>query len=121
MLDDDRFDTKYGLHMTEWVAIDFETANEFRGSPCAVAMIRVENDVIVDRFTTLIQPPTGSYFSPFCTSLHGITAEAVRNAPTWPTALAEIRSFTGERILIAHNAAFDMGVIRSEPFRATVS
>ena len=49
-----------------WVAIDFETANSFRGCPCAVGMAAVEEGRVVDRFTTLIQPPEAySHFDGF--------------------------------------------------------
>jgi DNA polymerase III epsilon subunit-like protein len=100
--------------MTSFVAIDFETANEFRGSPCAVALVAVQNNKVVERYTTLIQPPPSvARFSGFCVSLHGITAAHVRDAPTWPQALEDIAGFVDGRPVVAHNAAFDMGVIRS--------
>jgi DNA polymerase III epsilon subunit-like protein len=100
--------------MTSWVAIDFETANEHRGSPCAVALVAVQDNEIVQRYTTRIQPPPSvAYFSPFCVSLHGITAEDVRDAPTWPEALNQILRFVSGRPVVAHNAAFDLGVIRN--------
>ncbi len=100
--------------MNSWVAIDFETANEYRGSPCAVALVAVKDNEVVERYTTFIQPPPSSaYFSPFCVSLHGITAKHVRGAPAWPEALAEIVRFVDGRVVVAHNAAFDLGVIRS--------
>ncbi|MFI7597458.1 exonuclease domain-containing protein [Actinoplanes sp. NPDC049681] len=100
--------------MTSWVAIDFETANEHRGSPCSVALVAVENNKIVQSFTTHIQPPpTLAYFSPFNTFLHGITAEDVCSAPSWAEALDQIIDFIDGRTVVAHNASFDMGVIRS--------
>jgi DNA polymerase III epsilon subunit-like protein len=100
--------------MTSWVAIDFETANEYRGSPCAVAMVAVQDDKVVERYTTYIQPPPSTaYFSPFCVSLHGITPRHVQSAPTWPQALKEIVEFIDDRPVVAHNAAFDLGVVRN--------
>ena len=32
----------------DFTAIDFETANGFRGSPCAVGAVRVRDGVMVD-------------------------------------------------------------------------
>lgn len=96
----------------EWVAVDFETANWSRASACAVGMTLVRDGVVVDRLSTYIQPPDGGGFHPYNTSLHGITAEMVRSAPQWPLALAQIMDFASGRTLVAHNAAFDMGVIR---------
>lgn len=96
-----------------WVAIDFETANSFRGSPCSVGMVAVENGEITDRMTTLIRPPEQvAYFEPFNTQIHGITASMVQDAPPWKAVLERIMEFAAGRPLIAHNAAFDMGVLR---------
>lgn len=77
-------------------------------------MVKVRDDLVVDRFTTLVQPPPSvDHFSPFCVSIHGITSDQVRGAPTWPDALAELIRFADGQVIVAHNAAFDMGVIRS--------
>src|SRR5262245_21692584 len=101
------------LRMSAWVAIDFETANEYRGSPCAVALVAVRDGNVVDQLVTYIQPPPScNYFSSFCVSLHGITANKVADGPTWPAALRTILEFVDGRTLVAHNAAFDVGVIR---------
>lgn len=93
----------------DFVAIDFETANTFRGSPCAVGLVHVRQGHIIDSSSTLIYQ---DYFDPFCVSIHGITEDDVQDAPTfddvWPKILNEI----GDYPLVAHNAAFDTGVIR---------
>lgn len=97
--------------MDEWVAIDFETANEQRGSPCAVALVAVKDGAVVDSETFYIRPPV-FYFSPLNVALHGITPEMCLEASDWPTALARIVDFAANRPLVAHYAAFDSGVIR---------
>src|SRR5690606_28271059 len=43
----------------------------------------------------------------------GITPEMVAAAPLWAEQLEELRAFIGDDITVAHNAGFDMGVIRS--------
>ncbi len=97
-----------------WVAIDFETANEHRGSPCAVGMTKVIDGHIADTWGTLIQPPAGlRVFNPFNIAIHGITAADVVSAPGWKAALADIVAFTDGLPLVAHNAGFDMSVIRA--------
>lgn len=99
--------------MDAWVAIDFETANERRGSPCAVGLAAVEGGRVVGTFTTYIQPPPAvSWFSPACVAIHGITPDMVAGAPGWAEALELVLAFAGGRPLVAHNAAFDLGVIR---------
>lgn len=97
----------------DFTAIDFETANSYRGSPCSVGMVKVSNGYIVDEFSTLIHPPVGyDHFDSFNTWLHGISAEMVTSAPSWRRALECIVRFTGSEPLVCHNAGFDMSVIR---------
>lgn len=43
----------------DFCAIDFETANAFRGSPCAVGLARVVDGQIVETRRLLMQPPEG--------------------------------------------------------------
>lgn len=93
-----------------WVAIDFETAS-IRGTPCAVAMVAVEDGVPTRRDRWLIRPPLFE-FNPFNVALHGITPEMCRDAPGWPESLERIEEFRAGRPLVAHYAAYDIGVIR---------
>lgn len=96
-----------------FTAIDFETANGSPASPCAVGLVRVREGKIVDSFVTLIQPPyPNDVFNPFNIQVHGIHPSDVADAPTWPEALELMLEFIGEDILVAHNASFDMGVLR---------
>ncbi|KUP95311.1 exonuclease domain-containing protein [Thermobifida cellulosilytica] len=97
-----------------WTAIDFETANRDRGSVCAVGLVRVVDGRIVDRHTTLVRPPAPvAYFDRFNIEFHGITPEQVADAPEWPQVHATILEFADGGPFVAHNAAFDMGVIRA--------
>lgn len=93
-----------------WVAIDFETSSA-RGTPCAVGLAEVEGGQVARRHSWLIRPPIFE-FSPFNVALHGITPEMCEGAPVWPDSLAEILSIAAGRLLVAHNAGFDLGVIR---------
>lgn len=94
-------------------AIDFETANSFRGSPCAVGLVKVVDGQVAGTRHELMRPPEGyDDFDPFNISLHGITPEMVEGEPRFSTRLPEILAFADGLPLVAHNAAFDMGVIR---------
>ncbi|WP_323958732.1 exonuclease [Arthrobacter sp. JZ12] len=98
----------------EFTAIDFETANGFRGSPCAVGLTKVRDGRIVDEAQWLMRPPEGhDHFDSRNVAIHGITAEMVEGRPRFGELFPEIGAFIGNDILVAHNAAFDMGVIRS--------
>jgi DNA polymerase-3 subunit epsilon len=94
-------------------AIDFETANFARGSACAVGLARVIDGAIVATRRLLMRPPEAlDWFDPFNVELHGIDPEMVRDQPRFATRLPEILDFAAGLPLVAHNAAFDIGVIR---------
>ena len=94
-----------------FVAIDFETADTGRDSACAVGMVRVEGDTVVERAYTLIRPPRPNMQF---TWVHGLTWEDVAEAPcfaeVWPTLRPLLE---GVRFLAAHNAGFDRSVLRA--------
>ena len=93
-----------------WVAIDFETASS-RGTPCAVGLAEVENGRVSAQHSWLIRPPVFEFW-PFNMALHGITPEMCDEAPRWDVSLERILAIVDGRPLAAHNAGFDIGVIR---------
>lgn len=97
----------------DFTAIDFETANPNRASACSVGLVKVRNGQIVHAADTLIRPPAQfSEFSGFNTKVHGITAAMVATAPSWRQVAGWIRGYAGDDLLVAHNASFDMSVLR---------
>ena len=96
----------------DFTAIDFETATEKSNSACSVAVVEVRGGKIARTYSTLIRPPRMA-FLPFNISIHGITPEMVEQerdfAGIWP----ELRPFLEDRMVLAHNAPFDMGVLKS--------
>lgn len=95
----------------EFTAIDFETANGRRDSACAIGLVVVQNLEIVETCYHLIRPPD-MYFSPFNISIHGIRPQDVLDKPNFPELWIEIKHYFENRIVIAHNASFDMSVLR---------
>jgi DNA polymerase-3 subunit epsilon len=93
----------------DFVAIDFETANSYRGSPCEVALVRVRSGEVVETYETFLHQKE---FDSFHTSLHGISQKTVANSPTFQQVWPEVRNFIGDDPIAAHSAAFDTGVIR---------
>ena len=95
--------------MTEFVALDFETADFGADSACAIALVRVRDNQIIKRTYSLIRPPR-SYFR--FTHIHGIRWSDVADQPSfgelWPAIAAE---FDGVEFVAAHNADFDRGVL----------
>ena len=97
----------------DFTALDFETANSFRGSPCAVALVRFRGGVPVETWNKLMRPPVGhDHFDRMNTSIHGITPADVATAPRFAELLPSLVEFVGEDVIVAHNAAFDTSVIR---------
>lgn len=97
----------------DFTAVDFETANSYRGSPCSVGLVKVRDGEVVAEASTLIQPPAAaSHFDPFNVSLHGITTDMVASAPTWCEVLPWMVGFIGDDVVVCHNAGFDIGVLR---------
>lgn len=97
----------------DFTAIDFETANSSSASACAVGLVRVRDGEVVDKTGWLIRPPAGhDVFFELNTRIHGIRAEDVIHAPTWTQQLGALTAFAGDDVLVAHNAGFDMAVIK---------
>ncbi|WP_427018459.1 exonuclease domain-containing protein [Pseudarthrobacter sp. P1] len=98
----------------DFTAIDFETANGFRGSPCSVGLVKVRDGLVVDEAYWLMRPPAGhDHFDPRNMQIHGITSADVAAAPRFAGIYPQLEDFIGTDTVVAHNAAFDVGVIRS--------
>lgn len=94
-----------------FAAIDFETANGYLGNVCAVGIIIVEKGQVVDKFSKLVRPKE-FYFDSFNVKIHGITEELVEKEPEFFEIWPEVLPLLEGRILIAHNASFDMSVLQ---------
>lgn len=94
-----------------FVAIDFETANASRSSVCSMAAVTVENGKIVRSAYSLIRPPVMK-FDYHNIQVHGIHPEDVINKPTFNELWERICPHIENKIVIAHNATFDISVLR---------
>jgi len=95
---------------TPFVVVDLETTG---GGPDAegiteIGAVRVTGGRLTDTFSTLVNPRKP--IPPFVVGLTGITDDMVKDAPTIADALPRFLEFVGpDAVLVAHNAAFDMG------------
>lgn len=97
-----------------FTAIDFETANSSSASACSVGLVKVRDGRVVDRVSWFIQPPLGhDEFLEWNTRIHGIRATDVVGAATWEQQLPDLVGFADGDHLVAHNAGFDLGVIKT--------
>ncbi|MBX3194686.1 MAG: 3'-5' exonuclease [Schumannella sp.] len=98
----------------DFTAIDFETANGSPASACSVGLVKVRDGQVVDRIGWYIRPPLGhDHFVDWNIRIHGIRPEMVADAPGWVEQLEELVAYAGDDLLVAHNAGFDMGVLKS--------
>jgi DNA polymerase III subunit epsilon len=93
-------------------AIDFETANENPSSVCALGIAVIENNVITTAKHWLIKPPE-MRFNIFNTYLHNISEKKVEKKPEFYRIWPAVKKFIEGKIIIAHNASFDIGVLQS--------
>lgn len=95
----------------DFVAIDFETANEKRNSACSIGLTVVKNNEVVEEKYFLIKP-CEMRFQPMNIWIHGIRPEDVENEKEFNEIWNEIKDYIDGNLVIAHNAAFDISVLR---------
>jgi len=96
--------------MTDCIVFDVETPNRFNNRMSAVGITIIRGGRIADELYTLVDPE--ARFDWFNTRLTGISAESVKGAPTFPELWERIEPVMSSGILVAHNAVFDLGVLR---------
>ena len=96
----------------EFVVFDIETtglSNESCGIT-EIGAVRVKNGEVLERYNTFVNPEMP--IPQDIVELTGITDDMVKDARVIGEVLPEFFAFVGDRLLIAHNADFDMGFIR---------
>jgi len=98
--------------MTDFAAIDFETANGERTSVCSVGIVVVRGGRVVDTFYSLIQPEP-NYYNYWCQRVHGLSRADTDTAPLFPDVWARVATKIEGLPLVAHNKAFDEACLRA--------
>ncbi|MBC5627775.1 3'-5' exoribonuclease [Clostridium sp. NSJ-6] len=96
----------------DFIAIDFETANEKRNSPCSIGLVVIKEGKIVEKIHYLIKPKE-MRFMPINIGIHGIRPAMVENEPEFDVIWNEIKHHFNDSLIVAHNAAFDISVLRN--------
>ena len=96
----------------EFVVFDIETTglSPLNCKITEIGAVIVKNDTVIDTFQTFVDPETP--IPEEIIKLTGITDDMVKGAPKDREAVADFIKFVGGRMLIAHNASFDMSFIR---------
>ena len=98
-------------YMSRYIVIDVETPNRENTRISAIGITVIENGAIIDHFFSYVDPE--QQFDPFNVELTGIDEYTVSGAPTFPRLWEKIRPIMESGTIVAHNAQFDLGVIRS--------
>lgn len=93
-----------------YIVFDVETPNRYNNRMSAIGISVIEDGRIADEFFSLVDPEQP--FDWFNTKLTGISAESVSGAPTFPALWEQIEPLMSSGVLVAHNAGFDIGVLR---------
>jgi DNA polymerase-3 subunit epsilon len=113
----------------DFIAIDFETANQEPSSVCSVGAVVVRNGQVADSFYSLIQPEP-NYYNYWCQRVHGITQSDTDNAPVFSKVWEQLEQritnvFFSEQPcndlryqiatlpFVAHNSRFDEGCLKA--------
>lgn len=96
------------------VFVDIETngSNGESGRITEIAVIRVEDGQIVDKYTTLVNP--GSTIPHWITQLTGITNNDLIHAPYFDDIADDLHRIMEGAIFVAHNVRFDYSFIRRQ-------
>ena len=88
--------------MSDFVAVDLETATSSHNSSCAVGIAVIQRGEITHTEKWLIRPPD-NYYEDINIRIHGITAEQTENSPDFPEVWELVQSFIGDSLVVAHS------------------
>lgn len=92
------------------LAIDFETANRYPQSVCAIGAWLYEEGEIKEVLNTLIKPPEEyGHFEYWNVKIHGITKRDVKDAVTFPMIHKQLQPYLESSYVCGHHISFDLG------------
>lgn len=94
-----------------YIVFDVETPNRYNNRMSAIGITKILDGKITDSFFSYVNPEVS--FDSFNTELTGIDASTVADAPTFDALWKEIEPMFSSGILVAHNAVFDLSVLKA--------
>ena len=109
---------KAPFNEASFACFDFETTgcSPKRDRVIEVAVVTVTHGTVGPSWTSLINP--GDDVELGATHIHGIKRDWIRSAPSFAEIAGTLFSLLDGKVLVAHNANFDLGFLRSEMSRA---
>ncbi len=77
-----------------------------------IGAVKIRNGKVIDEGTWLINPQRS--IPARASSVHGITEDMVEGQPTFEDVYPEFKAFIKDAVLVAHNARFDISMMRAE-------
>ena len=96
--------------MERYIVFDVETPNRASDRMSAIGITVLEDGAVTEEYYSLIDPET--HFDYFNVQLTGINENSVKGAPNFPQVWEKIEPMMSSGILTAHNAVFDLGVLK---------
>ena len=114
----------------DFIAIDFETANQQPSSVCSIGVVMVRNGQVAESFYSLIQPEP-NYYNYWCQRVHGLSQCDTDDAPVFSKVWQQLEEkiadvfFSDQQTIdnlryqiasipfVAHNARFDEGCLKA--------
>ena len=95
----------------EYIALDLETTGLYarHDQIIEIGAVKMRAGEEIDRFQTFVDP--GRPLSRETSNLTGITDSMLKGAPTIDTVMPQLLDFIGDRVIVAHNADFDITFI----------
>lgn len=95
--------------LNSFVALDVETANNFRRSICSIGLAKFNSGKLVDTYYALVNPDEDFFWRNI--QVHGIHSQDVQEAPALPEVWGQILNFIEDMPIIAHNTSFDASAV----------
>ena len=114
------FGSHYPAFDGEMVVFDIETTG-LSNRTCKIieiGAVKIKGDEIIDRFDIFVDPEV--HIPEEITALTSITDEMVKGAPKEREGVEKFLEFAGGCMLVAHNASFDIGFIRTAAERHSI-
>ena len=94
----------------KYIVFDVETPNAANDRICSIGITEIVNGNITQTRNIFVNPECG--FDLMNIRIHGINERDVIHSETFPRIWAELRPLFFDRVVIAHNACFDLSVLR---------